>query len=59
MFKHDAPVVSNRHKLRLLFVEGDQSQAIVAESFAGPNHWSKPLVRVSTRRWKSYQSPMR
>ena len=59
MFKYDAPVVSNRHKLRLLFVEGDQSQAIVAESFSGPNHWSKPLVRVNTRRWKSYQSPTR
>jgi hypothetical protein len=57
-FEHDAPVVSHRHKLRLLFVEDAQSQAIVAESFSGPNHWSKALVRVSTGRWKSYQSPL-
>ena len=59
MFAYDAPVVSHRHKLRLLFAEDDQSQAIVAESFSGPNHWSKTLVRVSTKRWKSYQSPLR
>lgn len=59
MFKQDAPVVSHRHKLRLVFVEDDRSQAIVAESFSGPNQWSKPLVEVSTRRWKSYQSPLR
>jgi hypothetical protein len=59
MFDLDAPIVSHRHKLRLLFAEDGQSQAIVAESFSGPTHWSKTLVRVSTRRWKSYQSPMR
>ncbi|GAC1467998.1 MAG: hypothetical protein NVSMB9_10190 [Isosphaeraceae bacterium] len=58
MFNSDAPVVSHRHKLRLLYVEEGQSQAIVADSFSGPNHWSKTLVEVNTRRWKSYQSPM-
>jgi hypothetical protein len=59
MFEHDAPVVSHRHELRLLFVEDDQSQAIVADSISDLNHWSKPLVKVNTRRWKSYQTPMR
>jgi hypothetical protein len=58
MFAYDAPIVSRRHKLRLLFVEEDQSRAIVAESFSGPDHWSKPLVNVNTKHWKSYQSPM-
>lgn len=59
MFKYDAPIESHRHKLRLLFVEEDQVQAIVADSFSGPIHWSKSLVRVNTGRWKSYQSSMR
>jgi hypothetical protein len=58
MFEHDSPVVSNRHKLRLLFIKEDQFQAIVTESFSGPNHWSQAIVRVNTRRWKSYKSPM-
>ncbi len=53
------PIVSARHKLRLRFVDDGVSEAIVAESFDGPNHWSKPLVRVNTSRWKSYRSPMR
>ena len=44
---------------RLLFVDDGQSQTIVADSFSGPNHWSKPLVSISTRRWKSNQSLMR
>ena len=57
-FEHDAPIVSRRHKLRLLFVEQGLSQAIVADSFSGPNHWSKSVVNVNTRRWKSYRSPM-
>jgi hypothetical protein len=57
-FRFESPVVSHRHKLRLLFVEEGLSQSIVADSFSGPNHWSKTLVSVDTRRWKSYRSPM-
>jgi hypothetical protein len=53
MFKYDSPVVSHRHKLRLSLAEEGQSQAIVADSFTGPSHWSKILVTVNTRRWKS------
>jgi hypothetical protein len=52
------PIMSHRHKLKVHFVEDGQSEAILADSFAGPHHWSKPLVTVSTRRWKSYRSPM-
>ncbi len=58
MFGSDFPIVSRRHGMRLLVVEDGRSQSIVAESIRGPNPWSRPLVRVSSRRWRSYKGPM-
>lgn len=58
-FKHDTPIESHRHRLRLLYTEDERSQSLVADSIYWPNYWSNTLYRVNTMRWRSHQLPLK
>jgi hypothetical protein len=55
------PIESTRHGVRLRHAGGwrdvDAPESIVAESISSTNRWSRTLIEIDTRRWKSYRPP--
>jgi hypothetical protein len=55
------PIDSARHGLRLWHLprwwDWDEPESLVAESSSPTDHWTRTLIEVDTRRWKSYREP--
>jgi hypothetical protein len=55
------PIDSTRHGVRLRhlprWLREHEPESIVAESISSADRWTRTLIEVDTRRWKSYKDP--
>ncbi len=58
---HSDPVDSTRHDVRLRHFGGwlsqDEPETIAAESLSSTESWNRTVIKLDTKRWKSYKSP--
>ena len=52
------PVVSVRHKMRVRFLSDVATQTVIVESTEADNQWTKPLLTVNAKPWKTYKWPV-
>ena len=54
---HGDSIISKRNRVRLRLETREGSESLIAESLSETNPWTKTLITIDTRRWRSYKAP--